>query len=388
MAARSYAPLRSTNFIQDVTMTNLLNKATPASPNRQTTNTIVLDYMLFQATGALIKDYTARVEEEKKARAQLQAIGASRNRKRQTQDSSSRRLVGLVDGLIASYHGSPGSSLILAPILVHRIHLCTLLSVLSGRYEPQVSSASLVSPASLQKHRKRNRDRMRRYCLANEEQIRFSKEITDTWTSRQSELPIAPRHRRDRTPLSKDPLANSYRAVPGLRDALDDFMLVSAMAMKSLGSSLGDLWLEIAVEFMKQAALEAFLSDGAKDFGSFKECFAWGRIPEDRPELRLPASDRSAVVQEIFDSFTEEEMAQFNTSIDQAVSQFIPPTETSLEVHLLKLGSCDNLLSFEGKLVEFLTTVNTFIGKPELAKYEAGLHIPPTTISEQVDTVA
>lgn len=108
-----------------------------------------------------------------------------------------------------------------------------------------------------------------------------------------------------------------------LRDAQWEFLQLTAHLCARRGE-VADAWIEAAVEFMIQAALEAYRCHGCAGVAALNECFAVGPTPLGATGL-AGLTDDELVVNELFGGDDGRVAAEFERSRAEALSEVNPP---------------------------------------------------------------
>lgn len=141
--------------------------------------------------------------------------------------------------------------------------------------------------------------------------------------SRVGTLPSAPTPTP--TPASDD---ETLYGRATLRDAQWEFLQLTAHLCARRGE-VADAWIEAAVEFMIQAALEAYRCHGCAGVAALNECFAVGPTPLGAAGLAGLADDELAV-NELFGGDDGRVAAEFERSRAEALSEVAPTASTTV----------------------------------------------------------
>lgn len=152
-------------------------------------------------------------------------------------------------------------------------------------------------------------------------------------------------------------------------------MRLSAWSFKEAGGDATDTWIQLAVQLMLQATLEAYLCEGAGGTDVVEECFSWGSF-EDDPESH---SAEYALIHEMFSSSKSTQRA-FEQAKITTLKQLIPRPGKTMTEHLEQLANAQPLSSFEQTMRHFLVTLQNSLPRPELAKYEQGEELPSSIL--------
>lgn len=102
------------------------------------------------------------------------------------------------------------------------------------------------------------------------------------WTPLPSEAIEAHRPRRLEACniLPSTAATDDVKSTVSLMDTLTAFMSLNSMALDPIEAwSINPAWMELAAEYMLQAALEQYCLYGAEGVRALQECFAWGYNP-------------------------------------------------------------------------------------------------------------
>ncbi|TGZ80116.1 hypothetical protein EX30DRAFT_364667 [Ascodesmis nigricans] len=167
-----------------------------------------------------------------------------------------------------------------------------------------------------------------------------------------------------------------------LRDALFEFMLLSAFE-SALDAEVNEQWIELAVQFMLHAVLEAYhpSSESSPNHGVeiVNECFSYGFMPLIIPITDNGDDDTETTPQEIIlndmygglSSTSSVSIGEIlETRRNAVLSELIPPYGGDGDTHLRKLVEKYPRDEFEKMLMEFLIGVRGNQDRPVLAQLE------------------
>ncbi|KAI5806204.1 hypothetical protein EDC01DRAFT_138208 [Geopyxis carbonaria] len=161
---------------------------------------------------------------------------------------------------------------------------------------------------------------------------------------------------------------NTLRGELNLREVLWEFMLL-ATHMSARFAEASELWMETTIQFMEQAALEAYRVYGSRGVDAMNEAFGYGvtAMTDDDESIE------EIVVNEMFAGDSGAVGIDFENLKNEALREIIPPSGISLEDHFEKLARESPWKVFEDRMVNgYLHAVNKSQPPPALAQLEQG----------------
>ncbi|KAI9809640.1 MAG: hypothetical protein M1825_000072 [Sarcosagium campestre] len=190
-------------------------------------------------------------------------------------------------------------------------------------------------------------------------------------------LPLSP-HRRDRnyyealdcSPLDRGSESKGIPSSPPLLDTLPLFMTLSAeVSLEMEQSDVTQRWIDLALQFMLHAVLEAYLIDGAKGPSAVEEAYAWGVGP-------LPVPDDSGQGFDlVYEMLTDDQGAVLEEWVQSrrtSMELLVPESGQSVGDHLESLMRQEPLHDFEESMTEFLQGLASLLPAPALMQLERG----------------
>ncbi|KAK6443734.1 hypothetical protein LTR95_000561 [Oleoguttula sp. CCFEE 5521] len=161
------------------------------------------------------------------------------------------------------------------------------------------------------------------------------------------------------------------KASLALLDLLPLFMEVSAMRNRISESTLTLQWMELAGSFILQACLEMYCIRGASGSDAIDEAFAWGFRTD-----TSTATDDVREVDDMFESDHDEGEVQGWAEIkqrylDELTTRSSDPS-VSLVTHFENLAAKHPVAALHRKLLHFLNALNASMSPPVLAQLETG----------------
>ena len=171
-------------------------------------------------------------------------------------------------------------------------------------------------------------------------------------------------------------------------DLLPLFMSLSAHLYKERGWEVKEQWLELAGEFMLQAALEQYLLQGADGTDVLRACFSFGwdsRSGKDR-QAKYKASypylnedeykemtDEEDMINDLFyDEVTHTEIEGWRETREKFLEFLKPEPDMNIARQLELAASQYPMLDFEGQMLMFLDALFKVQPAPVLVQLEAG----------------
>lgn len=172
-------------------------------------------------------------------------------------------------------------------------------------------------------------------------------------------------------------------------DLLPKFMALSAYLYQEAGWEVKERWLELAAEFMMQAALEQYLVYSAGDAQVLRECFSYGWDPSfkkdrimakysrDSPglgdQVYREMGDDEETINEIFhDEETETEIGGWKEIRERFLGFFKPEKDVGIVRQLELTAAQHPILKFEGQVMYFLGALQKAQETPILIQLEEG----------------
>ncbi|KAL7276274.1 hypothetical protein RUND412_000740 [Rhizina undulata] len=154
-----------------------------------------------------------------------------------------------------------------------------------------------------------------------------------------------------------------------LKEILREFMVLSTWTTAYFAEA-SSLWMQTAVSFMLQAALETYRCQGAENIDALNEYFSWGLAKS--PDISNDHIE-DIVINEIFVGNSGQVSLEFEMLKHGMLREIIPPAGTTLESHFDNLAAKYPWQKFEENLVlGFLGAVTQSVSKPVLAQLEQG----------------
>lgn len=316
----------------------------------KTTNTIVLDYLLWLSARTILEE------------ASIAATSVNESK------SKGRRLVGLVDGLILQFDITNRPKFTYT-LLTRRLNLAALVILFvyrdsRSRYITRRSSdTALPSDTNVtSRTRKFLRDQDSDSVVSASLAQKFSAIAVDLQTTREA------RQLLDMDPEESD---NGYRRPP-LKDAFEQFMVVSAASYAQSDALPAEMWIKIACQFSLFATIDACLVDRSHHSHTtvLNESFSYA--PSEEPKSGNDNIDA------VFKQRAGRKYAEFAQMWRHhryaALAKLEPSTKSngtvsSLSSHLLSLLRDMNWPEFRMSVITYLTAVLQSMEDPELCKY-------------------
>lgn len=354
----------------------------------KTTNTIILDYLLWLAAKTILEEATAAADVP--------------NATPPGPRSRGRRLVGLVDGLILTFDltDRPKFSY---PLLTRRIDLTSL--VISFVYRDSQSQyitrrASETPPSTRRVHA----DQARTEQFLRGRGIRDVLEDDDVVRAKYADLSVTPQTRTqaralfglDDTVPSLSDSGNgsthghgSTTSAPSrpitLRDALHQFVQVSASSYANGNASPNKIWIDLTVQFCMFAALEGYLVHGESGVDCLNGCFGYGILAAPdygHPDLDDLFQDRrgSGSIGKGNRSTKSDFGRAWEDARRGALAQLVPPSSSSSDVPLashfmtlLRRPRRGGYGDLKAGVTRYLGAILESMLDPDLCKYPAAL---------------
>lgn len=332
----------------------------------KTTNTIVLDYLLWLSARTILEEASSAAP----------AVNESKLK--------GRRLVGLVDGLILQFDITNKPKFTYT-LLTRRLNLAALVILFvyrdsRSRYITRRSSDA--APSSDTQISVRTKKFL-------QEQGNGNSVVTASLAQKFSSITVdAKTTSAARQLLGMDPEEsdNGYRR-PSLKDAFEQFMVVSAASYAQSDALPAEMWIKIACQFSLFATIDACLVDSGQRNGldTLNESFSYA--PAEEP---MGGNDN---IDAIFTKRAGRKYAEFakmwTHHRDAALLRLQPPTKSngtvpSLSSHLLSLLKELDWAEFKMSVITYLTAVLQSMEDPELCKY-SGLETEESSQTVMLD---
>ncbi|KAF2096525.1 hypothetical protein NA57DRAFT_78128 [Rhizodiscina lignyota] len=172
--------------------------------------------------------------------------------------------------------------------------------------------------------------------------------------------------------LSLSPTSAAFYGTPesvSLLDVLPSFLVASSAMRDVFSTNITQMFMELAAEFMMQASLEQYLAYGNRGADPLKMCFAWG--------WRETPSSALQEEQEINKMFRDEDLDQevdgWAAVRTGYVRRLQPPSDDiNINKHLEHVAMESNIGLFEDKILNFLEAMLQAIDPPDLEQLERG----------------
>ncbi|KAF8537094.1 hypothetical protein BDD12DRAFT_848281 [Trichophaea hybrida] len=158
---------------------------------------------------------------------------------------------------------------------------------------------------------------------------------------------------------------DSFYGSATLRDAFWAFLLITAH-ISAKQAEVTDAWISNAVDFMMQAALEAYRCHGCAGIDALNECFAVG------PTALGDMSDEEIMVNEIFGGDDGEVGRVFESLKAEGLEEMRPPQGVTLEAHFEALAKECPWKGFEERIFNYIVASSKSQARPTLAQLEQG----------------
>ena len=170
-------------------------------------------------------------------------------------------------------------------------------------------------------------------------------------------------------------------------DLLPQFMSLSAYVFQETGFEVKELWMELAAEFMLQAALEQYLVHGLGGAETLRMCFSYGwdsNADKDRrakywqanPSLtdedcREMAEDEDVNNDMFHDEEDDTEIKGWK-EIRERFMNFLKPEQDMNLIRQMELAAAQHsVFDFEGQVISFLEAILSSSPAPFLVQLEA-----------------
>ncbi|KAL9095531.1 MAG: hypothetical protein Q9165_002402 [Trypethelium subeluteriae] len=336
---------------------------------QQEVETWILDYVLFQATTALLNERNAE-----------------RDGRPLAESGKPDLPLAMVDAFLVQFKAKHPPQAISSD-LRFRLRLLQFVSLFTRRLR---STTSSPTAESLQRLRNMHQARAARRATCIPPDFDQSLRVWDVFPLSETNLTI----NRELALKSLKVKQATTKVTYGLQtsvavlDLLPLFMSLSAFLYQNFGWEIKDRWLELAAEFMLQAALDQYLIRGTSGTEILHDCFSYGwnskHTASRKAEYRLNIphladheyQDMDEEEEIINDMFYDEEI---HTEIEgwkeirERVMGFLKPEKDIGIVRQLKLTALQHpVFDFEGKVLSFLGALLECRDLPVLVQLEAG----------------